>query len=213
MFSHSRDLFEDEEYQEYKLQDLNDFLDQMELHEEIERGRQIDTFGIYHHGQPTDTEQHQRLKQAHEKEIHLASVMIRPLRADDTKFRYLDTTTYNFQSTTTSKLFADLWPVNDTRYDQIEFPTYTPTKLLQPEQFPSVNIFDKLGSPEPFVSVPDLPLSVPVSTTTTKRKKEEERKHDFSNISTQPLPGVFGSRTKKPTKKPVKKKSKTSGFK
>ncbi|KAI9266278.1 hypothetical protein EDC94DRAFT_33277 [Helicostylum pulchrum] len=186
----------------------------MELHEEIERGRQIDTFGIYHHGQPTDLELHQRLKQAHEKEIHLASVTIRPLRADDTKFRYLDTSTYNFQSTITSKLFADLWSVNDTRYDQLEFPNYTPTRLLQPEVFPSVNIYNKLDSPEPFLSVPEIPMSVPVTTTTKTKRKQEEQKHDFANISTQPLPGVFGSRTKKPTtKKPVKKKPKTSGFK
>ncbi|KAI8085437.1 hypothetical protein BDF21DRAFT_415150 [Thamnidium elegans] len=216
-----RDLFENEEYRDYKLQDLNDFLDQMEVHEEIERARQVDTFGIYHHGQPTDMQLHRKLKQAHEKEIHLSSVMIRPLRDDTTKFRYLDTATYNFPSTITSKLFSDLWSVNDTRYDQLEFPTYSPNKLLQPEQFPSVNIYNKLGSPEPFLSqqqqsMPEIPMSVPVlsTTTTKKRKKEEEQpQHDFSNISTQPLPGVFGSRIKKPTKKPVKKKSKTSGFK
>ncbi|KAI9360101.1 hypothetical protein BD770DRAFT_45249 [Pilaira anomala] len=232
-----RELFDDEEYEAYSLQDLNDFLDIMEIHEHIERGRQPDTFGIYHKGKPIDLALHEKLNRAHEKEMHLSSVTLRPLRESDSTFRYLDPNNIRFESTTTSKLLSSLWTIDSTRHDQLEFPHYTPDRLLKPEKFPSVNIYQRpleeaqaadagadisLSQPMPKIktlssesATVSLPLEedvpVLVSTTTPKKRKKEETPSSFSAISTQPLPGVFGSRTKKSVKK--KSKPKSSGFK
>lgn len=207
----------------------------MEIHEQIERGRQPDTFGIYHKGIPIDPALHEKLNRAHEKEMHLSSVTIRPLQETDNTFRYLDST-IPFESTTTSKLLSSLWTIDSTRHDQLEFPHYTPNRLLGPEKFQSVNIYQKpleeeevaaagisLSQPIPKIKTlasesatasslrleeEDLPVLV---STTPKKRKKEETPSSFSAISTQPLPGVFGSRTKKPVKK--KSKPKLSGFK
>jgi hypothetical protein len=263
------------------LEELTNFLEEMELHEQIERARQIDIPGIFHQGQCKDIALRDKLKQAHEKEIQLSSLIIRPLRDNDDTFQYLNHDT-KFTSTTTTRVFASLWSVDDTRHDRLVFPPpYNTDRIVEPEKFPSQSIYKRKrleededmpppiafpsSSKQPNNGLGEIPMpTVAASTKKAKRSSgisksvpivlsddEEEDKitparlaqsivaprpppitsstqqllsvptatpsfaSKFANTSTQPLPGVFGARTKKPSAVVKKKKSKpkTSGFK
>lgn len=204
--------------------------------ESIERARQIEIPGIFHSNQPTDKDLNQRLRTAHEKKIQLSSLMIRPLKDSIDAFQYLDTGEHEFKSTTTTKALSNLWTIdNTTRYNELTFPTCDTNRLLEKEKFPSVSLYKReeslLQQPETpmkrkkrsnsIVILSDdekdditpkkLALSFQQSSQPTSSTKPSISS-SFAMTSTQPLPGPFASRTKKPVVK-KKKKTKASGFK
>lgn len=236
----------------------------MEVHEEIERARQIDIPGVFHLSQPKDSALRDKLKSAHEKQIQLSSLIIRPLKDTADKFQYLNSD--HFHSTTTTKALAELWTIDDARYDRLLFPAYQSTeRLLHTEKFPSVNIYKRQREEEQqeggnmdksTIELPEIPMPVVAASAPPPVKKKKTVKmnnnvnpivlsddeednitpaslaisllnsqpssslpipstttaSNYASTSTQPLPGAFASRTKKPVVK-KKKKPKTSGFK
>lgn len=145
----SRALFKDETFQEYDLEDLTDFLLEMEMHEDIERGRQITIPGVLRRCQPVDQELNRKLKEAHEKETQLSKLIIHPLphQDDPHAFQYLGRQpSIKFTSTTTTKVLSNCWSVDDSRFDNLQFPTYDTSSIPQPEVFPSVNIYKRRRS-------------------------------------------------------------------
>ncbi|GAN02706.1 hypothetical protein MAM1_0026d02152 [Mucor ambiguus] len=144
-----RALFDDETFQEYDLEDLTDFLLEMEMHEDIERGRQITIPGVLRHCKPADQELNQKLKEAHEKETQLCKIIIHPLphQDDPHTFQYLGRQpNIKFASTTTTKVLSSCWSIDDSRFDNLPFPIYDTSSAPQPEVFPSVNIYKRRRS-------------------------------------------------------------------
>lgn len=166
----------------------------MLLHEDIQLLPQLTTPGIDSKGGPT------RLNEAHEKVITLSRHIIRPIRENTARFQYLDKDLV-YQSTTTSKALAELWPVDEESFDRLVYPTLDTEHVLKPERFEprhkrALEEEEQEQEQRPETRSLDIPETSSASS-------------NFAFTSTQPLPGVFGSRTKKPKKK-VKK---TSGFK
>lgn len=191
----------------------------MLIHEDIELARQIDIPGITHQGQ---TNLSKKLMQAHEKEIQLSKLIIRPLRENTDTFQYLDKD-INFVSTTTSKACSDLWAVNDTSFNELIYPELNTRHVLKPEYFPSINS-KKRKTIDLDPQEDDIPLfaaSAPKKSRADDNTPrilhssldipEASTTSNFAITSTQPLPGVFGSRVKKPIVR-KKKGKKTSGF-
>ena len=215
-------LFNSDLYHQYTLQALTDFLEEMEVLENIERARQIDIPGVFQLGKPKHVQLHQNLKSAHEKLIQLSSLMIRPLRDTTDKFQYLNC---DFHSTTTTKVFADLWTIDDTRFDDIAYPVLDSNRTIPTEKFPCTNIYKReresiseeipisLTQPVKSMEEDEEELFVSKSLAVASSSQPTASKHQslFHATSTQPLPGAFGSRTKPVKKK--KKTAKTSGFK
>ncbi|KAL7332232.1 hypothetical protein PS15p_204308 [Mucor circinelloides] len=144
-----RELFDDDTYQKYDLEDLTDFLLEMEVHEDIERGRQITIPGVLRHCKPVNRELNRKLKEAYEKETQLSKIIIHPLphQDDPHKFQYLGRQPdLKFASTTTTKVLSNCWSIDDSRFDNLQFPTYDISSLPQPEVFPSVNIYKRRRS-------------------------------------------------------------------
>jgi hypothetical protein len=151
-------LFDDGTYQDYDLEDLTDFLDEIEVHEDIERGRQITIPGVLHHCKPADQDLNRKLKEAYEKEIQLSKIVIHPLPHEDdpNKFQYLGRQNVKFASTTTSKVLSHCWSIDDSRFDNLTFPQYDTSSLAKSEEFPSVNIYKRRRSST--IPFPDLTM-------------------------------------------------------
>ncbi|CEP17122.1 hypothetical protein [Parasitella parasitica] len=250
-----RALFKEDEYQGYDLDDLIYFLDQMEVHEDIECIRQVSIPGLSHNYNSTYQDLNRKLKEAYEKRIQLSKIIIRPLPHEDDihEFQYLGRQDIKFTSTTTTKVLSSLWTIDNTRFDTLTFKQYDTSNPLEPEEFPSVNIHKRRRSsttiPLPEISIDfdpqeglDTTASMPVivkatmpktkkanaATTSTQQSASTQLlgttqsqsqnsslaarslTNTFSNISTQPVEGAFGSRKKLVQKK---KKAKSSGFK
>ncbi|KAG2206087.1 hypothetical protein INT47_003736, partial [Mucor saturninus] len=187
-----------EDFDCHGLQDLMEFRDEMVLHEDIQVLRQVSVPGV------SASSENERLNQAHEKLISLSRTCIRPevVREKD-GFQYVDAT---FESTTTTKALAELWTVGGTD----TFPAIRPDHLLKPETFLACQGGDKRAHQEDDEEVQVIP---PLATSLDIGNLQErpiEGAH-FASTSTQPVPGVFGSRIKKPKSK--KKVKKTAGFK
>ncbi|KAL9543099.1 hypothetical protein MBANPS3_008281 [Mucor bainieri] len=144
-----RALFDDDTFQDYDLEDLTDFLLEMEVHEDIERGRQITIPGALRRCKPADQELNRKLKEAHEKETQLSKIIIHPLphQDDPHTFQYLGRQPdIKFASTTTTKVLSSCWSIDDSRFDNLPFPAYDTSTVPQPEVFPSVNIYKRRRS-------------------------------------------------------------------
>lgn len=241
-----------DEYQQYDVESFQDFLDEMQVHEKIERIRQINIPSLSNRSQPQDLPLHQKLQQAYERDIQLSRLSINPLpeNEDDTsQFQYLQDV--KFTSTTTSKVLANCWKIDDVRHEALIFPEYNSNTVLLPEEFPSVSLYnnkrtsDHVGTSQETLSfaadnngLSPLVVATPTThrvksnkktaslpvleeTSTTRRSSltnmlhqpSSETSRSFTNVATQPLPGVFGSRKKAVSTNKKKKKPKTSGFK
>jgi hypothetical protein len=239
----SRDFLEEGEYQSYGLENLKDFLDEMQVYERIERIRQINIPSLSNQNKPQDLALHQKLQQAYEKDVQMSRLIIHPLPENDglNQFQYLPQQEIKFTSTTTSKVLASCWKIDDVRHDALVFPVYNTNTVPVPEEFPSVNLYNKRTSisfaadnndlSPMVVTTPTIhgrksnkkTASLPVleETSTTRRSSLSSLSHQaptipsraFANVSTQPLPGAFGSRKKTVSTSHKKKKPKTSGFK
>lgn len=187
-------------YSKYSLEEWTAFLEEMEVHEEIERARQIDIPGVFHLSQAKDGALRDKLKSAHEKQIQLASLIIRPLKDTTDKFQYLSSD--RFHSTTTTKALAELWTIDDTRYDRLLFPQQhqSTERLLETEKFPSVNIYKRQREEEEYqqqessqrrnmnkstTELPEIPMPVVVASAPPPVKKKKTVK--MSNNSVDPI--------------------------
>jgi hypothetical protein len=226
---------EEEEYQGYDLENLQDFLTEMQEHEHIERIQQINIPSLSNDSQPQDSSLHQKLQQAHDKDMELSRLIIRPLPENNTNhFQYLQD--IKFTSTTTSKVLASCWKIDDVRHDALVFPEYNTNTVPLPEHFPAVrpsnqnisfvadnNDLSPMVVTTPTIQSKKKTASLPVmeQTSTTRRSSMSTVSHqlptspsrEFVSISTQPMPGAFGSRKKNSETTKKKKKPKTSGFK
>jgi hypothetical protein len=161
----------------------------MQVHESIERARQIDIPGVFTTStqQPTDSNLHSKLKQAHEKEIQLASLMIRPLKDNNEAFQYLNNDNH-FTSTTTTRVLADLWQIDDTRFEQLNFPQLKTNRLSKKEKFPCLSIYKRKRSLEEDELPLLLPPPPPSAPARQKRPVEKEIPMPVVVASSQPLP-------------------------
>lgn len=201
-----------QDYEHHELQDLLEFQDQMVLHEDIQLLRQVSVPGISRRSPNT------RLNRAHDKLISLSRTCIRPLPSTEeehTKFQYVNAP---FVSTTMTKALAELWTVGETK----GFSSIQPDHVLKPEKFLSCQSRRKRMEEESRVKevevveevetegIPVLARSLDISRPEPKATSSA----NYAFTSTQPLPGVFGSRKKKPSSgAPKKKAKKSSGFK
>lgn len=205
LFQNSLQLLDKEvPYSKYSLEEWTAFLEEMEVHEEIERARQIDIPGVFHLSQAKDGALRDKLKSAHEKQIQLASLIIRPLKGATDKLQYLSSD--HFHSTTTTKALAELWTIDDTRYDRLLFPQQhqSTERLLKAEKFPSVNIYKRQREEEEYVQqqqgeeslqrrnmnkskteLPEIPMPVVVASAPPPVKKKKTVK--MSNNSVNPI--------------------------
>lgn len=229
----SNELFEKDSYLPYRLEDLEEFLLELEQFENIEITRQIHippimrTECLY----PEFTD---KLLEAHDKKMQLMNSIIRPKpstligRKKTNPMKYLCREKIIYASTTTTKVCANLWPLNTTTsYKDLEFPEIDTTIVPPIEDFQGVSRREAtpsyVSTAPPIIEIEEdnsLPIVVETSTSRSRHKvssqdasslKVPDTDKSFTDISTQPVPGAFGSRSKSVSKK--KKKSKTSGFK
>ncbi|KAL0140997.1 hypothetical protein V8B55DRAFT_1512176 [Mucor lusitanicus] len=159
-----RALFDDDTFQKYDLEDLTDFLLEMEVHEDIERGRQITIPGVLRHCRPADPELNRKLKEAHEKETQLCKIIIHPLphQDDPHTFQYLGRQSdLKFASTTTTKVLSNCWSIDDSRFDNLPFPTYD-TRRSSGTLFPEFTTTNSSHRETEAATVPTIVKSTPL---------------------------------------------------
>ncbi|KAI8331976.1 hypothetical protein EDC96DRAFT_526805 [Choanephora cucurbitarum] len=166
-------------------EELFSFLTEMQQYEPIELiENSIKIPSVLKDTSSTNPVLHQKLLQAHAKEIKLASTILRPLKQQDNKMEYLPHV--SFESTTTTKVMASCWTLDNRPYSELVFPEYDTETVPVPETFPSVQTTSSsLTASVPTIvledvddELPDIPTVASVKIKTSSQKKEEPEEEE-----------------------------------
>ncbi|KAI8355133.1 hypothetical protein BD560DRAFT_209008 [Blakeslea trispora] len=166
-------------------EEIFSFLAEMQQYEPIELiENTINIPSVLQNTSSSNPELHQKLVQAHTKEVKLASTILRPLKQQDNSMEYLPHV--SFESTTTTKVLASCWSLNDKPYSELVFPEYDTESVPVPETFPSVQATtSSLTASVPTIvlediedELPDIPTVASVKIKSSSQKKEEQEEEE-----------------------------------